>query len=89
MAVVSLAAQIIDKVISILSFAILIRAVISFFPDLRSNKYTQILYDVTEPLLKPFRRIQIGGSSMSVDFSPLFAILVLWLIQSFCVRPFF
>jgi uncharacterized protein YggT (Ycf19 family) len=35
--------------------------------------------------LKPFRRFQIGGAGMSIDFSPLLALLLLQLI----IRPLF
>jgi len=46
-----------------------------------------LLYDVTDPLLKPFQRFQIGGSAMGVDFSPIAAIIALnvigWLSKLF------
>lgn len=79
--VISLIAQIIDKVITILFYLIIIRCILSFFPQIRRNQLITLLYDVTEPLLKPFRRFQIGGPSMALDFSPFIAIMVLWLIR--------
>lgn len=42
-----------------------------------------MLYDVTEPILKPFRRFQLGGQGFAVDFSPMLAMIVL----QFIVRP--
>lgn len=86
---ISLVAQVIDKVITILIFAIVIRTFLSFVPQLKSNQWISLLYDVTDPLLKPFQRFQIGGVAKAVDFSPLIAIIVLNLIQSWIVRPFF
>ena len=86
---ISLIAQVIDKVISILIFAIVIRIVLSYIPQSRSNKLSMLLFDVTDPLLKPFRRFQIGGAAMAVDFSPLIAIIVLSLIQGWILKPFF
>lgn len=86
---ISLIAQVIDKVITILIFAIVIRTFLSFLPQLKSNKLSMLLCDVTDPLLKPFQRFQIGGTAMAVDFSPLIAIIALNLIQAFIVRPFF
>jgi YggT family protein len=86
---ISLIAQVIDKVITILIFAILIRAFLSFLPQMKSNKLIMLLYDVTDPLLKPFQRFQIGSTAMAIDFSPLIAIIALSLIQSWIVRPFF
>lgn len=84
---ISLIAQVIDKVITILIFAIVIRTFLSYMPHLKSNQIISLLYDVTDPLLKPFRRFQIGGGAMTLDFSPIIAIIVLNLIQSWVVRP--
>ena len=81
--------QIIDKVITILIYAIVIRAILSFVPNLTSsNKLVSLLYDVTDPILKPFQRFQIGGAAMAMDFSPIIAIVVLELIRSFMWRLF-
>ncbi|HEY8875738.1 MAG TPA: YggT family protein [Desulfosporosinus sp.] len=82
---ISLISQVIDKVITILTFMIIIRSFLSFLPQFRSNQLSRILDDVTDPLLKPFQRLQIGGKAMAVDFSPIFAIIALnvigWLIK--------
>ncbi|MFZ3101116.1 MAG: YggT family protein [Desulfitobacteriaceae bacterium] len=72
-------------VITIMVYAIGIRAVLSFFPHSPQQPLIRILYEVTEPLLKPFRRFQLGGAAMSMDFSPLLAYMVL----QFLVRPLF
>ena len=84
---ISLIAQIIDKVITILIFAIVIRTFLSYVPNLKYNQLISLLYDITDPFLKPFQRFQIGGAAMALDFSPLIAIIVLNLIQSWVVRP--
>ncbi|HUX47149.1 MAG TPA: YggT family protein [Desulfosporosinus sp.] len=86
---ISLIAQVIDKVITILIYAIVIRAFLSFLPQLRSNKLSMLLNDVTDPILKPFQRFQIVGKAGTIDFSPIIAIIVLDLIQALIVRPFF
>ncbi|MDR3600625.1 MAG: YggT family protein [Desulfosporosinus sp.] len=82
--------QVIDKVITILIYAIVIRALLSFVPNLTSsnNKLVSLLYDVTDPILKPFQRFQIGGAAMPVDFSPMIAIIVLELIRTVIWRLF-
>jgi YggT family protein len=82
-------AQVINQVINILIYAIIIRAFLSFIPQIRSNQLIRLLNDITDPLLKPFQRFQIGGPGMAMDFSPLIAIIILSLIQSWIVRPFF
>jgi len=76
----SLINQVIDNVITILVVAIVIRSFLSFIPQLKSNKLSMLLYDVTDPILKPFQRFQIGGAAMGVDFSPIFAIIGLQVI---------
>jgi len=77
-------------VILILIYAIVIRAVLSFVPDLTSSrsKLVELLYDVTDPILKPFQRFQIGGATMPVDFSPMIAIIVLEFIRFVIGRLF-
>jgi YggT family protein len=77
-------------VITILIYAIVIRAVLSFVPGLISskNKLVELLYDVTDPIIKPFQRFQIGGAAMAVDFSPMIAIIVLEFIR-FVIGRFF
>lgn len=81
-------AQVADKVVTILIYAIIIRAFLSFLPNLKSNKLTVILNDVTEPILKPFQRFQLGGAARAIDFSPIIAIIVLNMVQAFIIRPF-
>lgn len=82
---ISLISQVIDKVITILIFLIIIRSFLTFLPKFRSNQLSMLLDDVTDPLLKPFQRLQIGGKAMAIDFSPIFAIIALnvigWLIK--------
>lgn len=72
----SLIGQVIDNFVFILSLAIIIRAFLSFLPQIH-NRFTMLINEVTEPLLKPFRRFQIGGPSMALDLSPIFAIIAL------------
>ena len=58
-----------------LSLAILARAVLSWFPNMRNNPFSDILMQITEPVLAPIRRVlpSMGG----MDLSPLVAILLL------------
>ncbi|WP_242833504.1 YggT family protein [Desulfosporosinus youngiae] len=70
--------------ITILIYAIFIRVILSWFgPKLspHNNKLVSVIYDITDPLIKPFQRFQIGNASMGLDFSPIFAILALNIIQ--------
>jgi len=62
----------------VLTFAIIFRAIMSWFSPRPTNILAVILYRVTEPLLAPLRRIipRVG----MFDFTPLVAIIILQLI---------
>lgn len=66
----------------ILMYAIIIRALLSWFPNLPNNAFFKILYEVTDPILKPFQRFQFGGGGFSIDISPILAYFVLMIIRS-------
>lgn len=67
---------------NLLSILLVVRAVLSFLPvPPRSSMlyaFGRLLYQVTEPVLRPIRGVlpDFGG----VDFSPLVAILAIWVI---------
>ncbi len=65
----------IGLMISILDLAILIRVLLSWFPVDQHNPVVRLIFDVTEPVLVPFRRVlpRIG----MIDLSPLAALVVL------------
>ena len=66
--------------LQILLVAILIRVVLTWFPVDPSNPIIRVLYEVTEPVLAPFRRVipRIG----MFDLSPIAAMLVIQVILS-------
>jgi YggT family protein len=64
--------------IYLLIFAIFARAAASWFVRDVGNAVMRFLFDVTEPVLSPLRRIM--PTAMGVDFSPMVAILVLYLL---------
>lgn len=68
----------------VLSWAILVRAILSWFPNIsRGNPLVDLLFQVTEPVLAPIRRVMptLGG----IDFSPLVAFFVLRFISDAAV----
>ncbi len=67
-------------VCQVLTIAIFLRAILSWFSPTPTNMATVILYRVTEPLLAPLRRI-IPRAGM-LDFTPLIAIILLQLIYT-------
>ncbi len=66
--------------LEILLVAILVRVVLTWFPVDQSNPIIRIIFEVTEPVLAPFRRVipRIG----MFDLSPIAAMLVIQVILS-------
>jgi YggT family protein len=78
-------ARIINLSLTIYMWIIIVRALISWFsPDPR-NRFVIILHRLTEPVLKPIRKIippsQLGG----IDISPFIMILVIIFMNNFLV----
>jgi YggT family protein len=74
-------AGVISAVIQLFVFLVIARAIGSFFVRDWSRGIPRFLWDVTEPVLAPVRRIlpPFGG----LDFSPLVVIVLLQLANSF------
>ncbi|MEW9093663.1 MAG: YggT family protein [Clostridiaceae bacterium] len=73
--------SIITNFFNIVEWAIIIDVILSFAP--MNNSFTQILRTITEPLLIPGKRIQerlLPG--LMIDFSPVFALLMINLLES-------
>ncbi|MFN8559005.1 MAG: YggT family protein [Dehalococcoidia bacterium] len=66
--------------ITILQFAIIGRAIISWFPLDPGHPLVRVLVEVTEPILAPLRRI-LPRTGM-IDIAPMVAIIVLLAIQT-------
>ncbi|MDQ3810051.1 MAG: YggT family protein [Chloroflexota bacterium] len=65
--------------LQILWLLILVRVLLSWFPIDPRNPIIRVLFEITEPVLAPFRRVipRIG----MFDLSPLAALLVIQFIQ--------
>ncbi|NPA15102.1 MAG: YggT family protein [Deferribacteres bacterium] len=76
-------AYILDMVLKLYFWIIIIRAIISWVNPDPYNPIVRFLYQVTEPVLRPIRRIipPIGG----IDLSPMVVILVIYFLQIFLV----
>lgn len=69
--------------LEVVNLILIVRCVISWLP-LGYNRFTEMLYTLTEPILAPIRRLlekTMGGRTMFVDFSPIVAFLLITLIQ--------
>ena len=74
----------IGAVIQVFVFLVIARALGSFFIRDWSTGLPRFLWDVTEPVLSPVRRIIPPVSG--IDFSPLIVIIGLQFINSLVVR---
>jgi YggT family protein len=72
--------------LQVLSIAILVRILLTWFPVDPSNPIIRLLHEITEPVLAPFRRIipRIG----MFDLSPIAAMLVIQFVQQHLVDIF-
>ena len=61
--------------LQILTWAIIARSLLSWFPIDQGSPLYQMLYRVTEPIIDPLRRVM--PSTGMIDLSPLAAIIVL------------
>jgi YggT family protein len=61
---------------------IILRAILSFLPIQHGNNFIRFIYDMTEPVLSPCRRLleRIGVRTHFLDFSPVLAILFMQII---------
>lgn len=71
---------IINYTFQILNLILLIRVVLSWLAPYTYNDFTDIVYAITEPMLKPFRMIFPMGYSR-IDISPMLAYLALKAIK--------
>ena len=77
---------------TMLTTLIIARALLSWFPEPRSDCFRQIYFGflriahtLTEPIINPIRsliqRSPLGGPGMMMDFSPILAILLIRTVQ--------
>lgn len=71
--------ELVSIILSLLTYAIIIRAIMSWFRPNPRNSLVRLIHRVTDPVLRPLENIipPIGG----IDFTPLIAIILLQLAQ--------
>jgi len=74
----------------ILTIMLFIRVILSWLPMIRHGRIVAFLFEFTEPMLLPVRRLvdrsPLGGPGMMLDFSPIITIFLLRLMQSFVIN---
>lgn len=77
--------QVVIILCDVIIVAIVIRSLLSWFPINRDNILVGFLETITDPILVPLRRI-IPRLDM-IDFSPMVAIVLLYII-TWALRPY-
>ncbi|SVD08061.1 uncharacterized protein METZ01_LOCUS360915 [marine metagenome] len=67
-------------VFNLLQIIIIVRVVLSWISHNPSNQFIQIIYQVSEPILKPIREI-LPIIGMGFDLSPIVAFFLLGLLK--------
>lgn len=78
-------ARVIEIILTVFTWIIVIRALISWVNPDPYNKIVIFLYRVTEPVLRPVRRM-IPRHNLPIDFSPLIVLLIILFLQYFLVQ---
>jgi YggT family protein len=75
--------QFVSILFELLTFAIIARALLSWFNLGPDHPVVRVLYDITEPILAPLRRV-IPTLGM-IDITPFVAVLLLQFVQRLLV----
>ncbi len=81
---VSALAKVIDYGLTIYMWVIIIRALISWVNPDPYNPIVQFLYRITDPVLKPIRRL-IPIYKIGIDISPIIVLMIIFFLQNFLV----
>ncbi|MDP3385610.1 MAG: YggT family protein [Eubacteriales bacterium] len=75
------------RLFSLIELLILARIIMSYIPSLRTSKFYEIIFQLTEPILFPIRELlyKIGLNKGMIDFSPIAAFLLLSIIRNLLI----
>ena len=69
----------IDYLVNAILIAIFVRAILSWFPVNRDNPIVAVVFQITDPILSPVRRIMPARGI--IDLSPMVTIIVIVVIR--------
>ncbi|MDO4588765.1 MAG: YggT family protein [Fusobacterium sp.] len=72
--------NIFSKIIFVINTLIVIRVVLSWLSPNSNNAFTDLVYNLTEPILKPFR-VLLPMGNLRVDLSPMVAYIFLSILK--------
>lgn len=73
--------SIIRTAFEVLNWLIIIRVLLSWIRHDPYHPIIKFIYEITEPILAPFRRLIPMRPGMPIDWSPFLAILVLQFVE--------
>ncbi len=82
---ISALAGILNIGLTVYWWLIIIRALISWVNPDPFNPIVQFLYNVTEPVLYPIRKLLPFSMKLGIDISPVIAFLIIYFLQKFLV----
>jgi YggT family protein len=81
--------QIINFLLTVITLAIIVRALLSWFYPVGKDPWSRLLLDITEPLLAPVRNLMMRVLPIPIDFSPIVVILLINLLQRMLAQAMF
>ena len=75
---------IIQKLFWLVDILILIRVLLSWFP--MNNNFTDLIYNITEPILKPFKDVLDRYLNIPIDLSPLLFIITIEAVEKILIK---
>ena len=75
---------IIQKLFWLVDILILIRVLLSWFPV--NNNFTELIYNITDPMLKPFKDVLDKYLNLHIDLSPLLFIITIEAVEKILIR---
>ena len=75
---------IIERLSWLVYILIMIRVILSWVPT--NNNFTELIYNITDPMLKPFKDFLDKYINLPIDFSPLLFIVCLQAVERILIR---
>ena len=75
---------IIERLSWLVYILIMIRVILSWVPT--NNNFTELIYNITDPMLKPFKDVLDKYLNIPIDFSPLLFLLCLQAVERILIR---
>ena len=75
---------IIERLSWLLYILIMIRVILSWVP--MNNNFTELIYNITDPMLKPFKDFLDKYINLPIDFSPLLFIITIEAVEKILIR---